>query len=219
MARRGCLARRRFRGKLRVLLVGGFGIMRAVGPHLLEGLRASCNSLTCSGLALPPCSCASKIASTARAWRTSARLRARRKASSGSSSTFLSGPCPSFGGQAQPVEHAAHLLGNLAHDLDNPLHPLAEGDAAPLGVVLGPARNPSPCPWRGRATGCGQACSGRRSHRGHNAGPCRRGGATGRHSCRGRPGPASPEHGCGPRSCPAPCGWSRHSRGRCGRNP
>jgi len=46
-------------------------------------------------------------------------------------------PLSAGGGQAQPVEDAAHLLGNLFDDLDNPFHPLAEGDAAPLGVVAG----------------------------------------------------------------------------------
>ena len=70
------LAASRLADKFRVLLVGGFGVVRAWGRTSSKTLRASCNSFTCAGLALPPCSCEAKIASTARAWRTSARVRA-----------------------------------------------------------------------------------------------------------------------------------------------
>lgn len=45
-------------------------------------------------------------------------------------------PLLALGGQAQPVEHAAHLLGNLLDGLDHPLQPLVEGDTAPFGIVL-----------------------------------------------------------------------------------
>ena len=139
-------------------------------------------------------------------------------------STFLSGAARSgsaaSAGRRSAVEHAAHLLRHdLAHDLGDTL---AEGDAAPLGIVL---RRIGALVIRRHVLGAvarqgaDKPVLRQRSRRGHSAGPCRRGGATGRHSCRGRPGPASPAHGCGPPSCPAPCGWSRHSRGRCGRNP
>ena len=133
------LASGRFRGKLRVLLVGGFSVMGATGPHLLEGFAGFLQFLHLlrAGPATLLLHLEDRIHGASMAdERPLAGAAQRRFRVFGHPPfrRFPFRPQSAIGGQAQPVEHAAHLLRHhLAHDLGDTL---AEGDPAPLGIVL-----------------------------------------------------------------------------------
>ena len=123
--------------------------------------------------AFPPRSCISKIASTARAWRTSALVRARRSPVSGPSPTFLSGAvrsgsCPPSAGRRRPSNMPRTFSGTTLRTIS-----ATRTRKAIRAVRHNPAPdqatdNPTPCPWRGRAKRWGQgdpgpnACSNER---------------------------------------------------------
>ena len=111
--------------------------MRAVGAHLLEPLARL--------LQFPDLIGAGPAALVLRREdRIDGAGMADERPATGAAQSFLGvflylpfRPLFALGGQAQPVEHAAHLFGHLADNLDDPVHALAEGDAAPFGIVAG----------------------------------------------------------------------------------
>ena len=131
------LAAGRLADKFRILLVGGFGIVRAIGPHLLEDLAGPLQffHLRRAGLAAPLLHIEDRIHGSGmtdqrlgaglaqRRFRVFNHLPFRRFPSR---PPRVVGARQSVGRRPQPVEHVAHDLG----------HALAEGDPTPLGVAL-----------------------------------------------------------------------------------